>query len=235
MRHSTRAGMTLIEMMVAIVITGAVASIGAAAFESIIEHRRVIVESSLETERASALRETLRSWIASGTIQVTTGGAQSGRTTIAAPRITAPTIASPTSSQLPAITAAVSTGDELTFLTNALTPTNTGSTRVRLFVDGDPATPETGLTIEYQASTATPLQRMQLDSTIVMMTVEFLDRTTNTWHPYSEAASVQPIAVRVYFPPIDNYYVPPLLQYPLLFVLPGAQSQQTTTTVGRGG
>ena len=232
MKHSPRPGMTLIEMMVALVLTGVVASIGAATFSSIIDHRRVIVEGTLETERASALREMLRSWIVPEAIQITTGGAQSARVSIAAARITAPSL---NSSQLaPAITAAVSTGDELTFTTNALTPTNTSNTRVRLLVDGDPATPELGLTIEYQASTATPLQRMQLDSTIVMMTVEFLDRTTNRWYAYSEAATIQPIAVRLYFPPVDNYYVPALLQYPLLFVLPSAQAAATPAT-GRGG
>jgi prepilin-type N-terminal cleavage/methylation domain-containing protein len=235
MRYSARTGMTLMELMVALVVTGVVATIGAETFVSIIDHRRVIVEATRETERASALREMLRSWIASGTIQITTGGAQSARSSIAAARIAAPTIASPNSSQqLPAITAAVSTGDELTFRTNALTPTSTSNTLVRLFVDGDPATPDVGLTIEYQASTATPLQRMQLDSTIVMMTVEFLDKTTNRWYPYSEAATITPIAVRLYFPPVDNYYVPALLQLPMLFVLPAAQAAATATT-GRGG
>ncbi len=235
MKHIPRSGMTLIEMMVALVVTGAVASIGAMTFDSIIEHRRIIVAATQETERAAALREMLRAWIASGTIQITTGGAQSTGTAIAAPRVTAPTIATPNSSyQPPAITAAVSTGDELTFRTYALTPSNTANTLVRLFVDGDPATPETGLTIEYQATTANPLQRMQLDSTIVMMTVEFLDQTTYRWYPYSEAATIRPIAVRVYFPPVDNYYVPALLQVPMLFVLPAAQSQ-TNTTGGRGG
>src|SRR5512140_2668105 len=118
MKHLPRAGMTLIEMMVALVVTGAVASIGALTFDSIIEHRRIIVAATPATERAAALREMLRAWIASGTIQITTGGAQSARTAIAAPRISAPTIATPNSSyQAPAITAAVSTGDELTFRT----------------------------------------------------------------------------------------------------------------------
>jgi Tfp pilus assembly protein PilE len=222
--------MTLFELIVGVVITGVVASIGAMAFSSIIDHRRIIVESSVEMERASALREMLRTWIGSGTIQITTGGATARRTAI-----TVPTIVSPLSSQQPTITAAATSGDELTFTTNALTPANTPSTRVRLFVDGDPNTPEVGLTIEYQAATNLPLQRRQLDSTIVMMTVEFLDQTTNTWTPYSEAATIRPIAARVYFPPVDNYYVPPLLQYPMLFVMQQAATTTTTITSGRGG
>ncbi|HYV96536.1 MAG TPA: hypothetical protein VE967_03680 [Gemmatimonadaceae bacterium] len=230
MRLSSRAGLTLLELMAGIVITGLVAVIGASAFYSITDHRRIIVSETMETERAAALREMLRTWIGSGTIQITTGGAQATSTRRPAP----PTIVSLGSSQTPTITSAASSGDELTFTTNALTPLMTPNTRVRLFVDGDPNTPETGLTIEYQSSTQTPLQRKQLDSTIVMMTVEFLDQTTNKWYPYSEASTTRPIAARLYFPPVDNYYVPPLLQYPLLFVMQ-QQSTNTTTTIGRGG
>jgi hypothetical protein len=194
------------------------------------------VQASIDTERASALRDMLRTWIGSASIQVQTGGAQ-GRQTLTTygpsgiVRRTTIRTGRQDESEVPSITAAASTGDELTFLTNALTPAMTPSTRVRLFVDGDPATPEVGLTIEYQASTATPLQRRQLDSTIVMMTVEFLDGTTNRWVPSSEAATVRPIAVRLYFPPVDDYYVPDLLQYPLLFII----QQQTSQTQGQGG
>jgi Tfp pilus assembly protein FimT len=227
--------MTLMELMVGIVITGAVALIGGATFNSIIEHRRVILEANAEVERAAALREMLRTWIGSGTIQITTGGATARG--VRGATVTRPTIATPTSSTVPAITAAASTGDELTFVTNALTPIQTSSTRVRLFVDMDPNTPETGLTIEYQSAVqtqASPLQRRQLDSTIVAMSVEFLDQTTGIWYPYSEAATIRPMAASLYFPPVDNYYVPPLLQYPLLFVM-GAPATNTTTTIGGGG
>lgn len=224
-----RSGMTMMELIVGLVLTGVIAAVGATAFYSIIDHRRVVLEASVETERASALRDLLRTWIGSGTIQIQTGGAQGGRGGAQIGGRVSVTAATIGGTQQPTITAAATTGDELTFVTSAMTPAMTPNTRVRLFVDGDPATPEVGLTIEYQASTATPLQRRQLDSTIVAMTVEFLDGTMNRWVPYSEAATIRPIAARLYFPPVENWYVPELLQVPMHFVLQQTQQQ------GRGG
>lgn len=220
--RNTRAGMTLMELIIGIVITAAVATVGAAAFASIIDHRRVISTASAEVERAAALREMIRTWVGSGTINITTGGA-AGRAN--AVRVQRTLIGS----SVPAVTAAASTGDELTFTTNTLTPSMAPETRVRLFVDGDAATPETGLTIEYQGPNNAPLQRKQIDPNILQMTVEFLDSRTNRWYPYSEAATTRPNAVRLWFPQPEGVQdapvVPALLQYPLLFVM----AQQANT------
>src|SRR5690606_7133586 len=68
----TRAGMTLMELVIGLVITGMMAIAGTAAFTSIIDHRRVITEATVETERAAALREMLRTWIGSGSLLATT-------------------------------------------------------------------------------------------------------------------------------------------------------------------
>lgn len=228
MRHAllgSRAGMTLMELMVGIVITAAVATVGAATFASVIDQRGVILTASTDVERASALREMLRSWIASGTINITTGGARA-RNQVQVRRVEIERL---NESSVQSVTAAASTGDELTFTTSALTPSLAPDTRVRLFVDGDPNTDELGLTIEYQGPNNAPLQRKQIDPTILQMTVEFLDRRTNRWYPYSEAATTQPIAVRLCFPQPEGVQdaplVPALLQYPLLFVI----AQQATT------
>jgi prepilin-type N-terminal cleavage/methylation domain-containing protein len=237
MRTSARAGMTLMELIVGVVLTGVMASIGAAAFYSIIDHRRTIVEASVETERAAALRDMLRSWINSASIQITTSNARNTQVRtfgITGGRSVASRTPAANSQQVTGVTSAVATGEELTFITNALTPALTPRTRVRLFVDGDPATPEVGLSIEYQSSTAAPLQRMQLDSTIVAMSVQFLDRTTNLWYSSTEAATIQPVATRIWFPASDDVYVPPLLQFPMIFVI-GQTAQQQATAPQRGG
>lgn len=228
----TRPGMTLMELVIAIVVTGFMATIGVATFVSMINHRRVILDATTETERAAALRETLRTWIGSGTIAIQAGGAPVGRAGAAATL---------SSMQQSTITAAVATGDEITFTTNALTPAMTPNVRVRLFVDGDPNTLEVGLTMEYQNSTQSPLQRKQIDpmftdaygnpQAIQAITVEFLDQRTGLWYPYSEAITIQPIAARVSFPPVDGTLPPPrLLQLPMVFVM-----TQQAATAGRGG
>ena len=235
----SRAGMTLMELVIGLVITGAMAVAGTAAFTSIIDHRRVISEATVETERAAALRDMLRTWIASGTIQMQTAGlqARAALTVNGQQRqVMFTEIDSRTgvSTQVTTITAAVSTGDELRFITNGLTPAMTPNVRVRLFVDGDPNTVETGLTMEYQQTTQSPLQRRQLDSTITMMTVEYLDQRTQQWYPYAQAASIRPVAARLYFPPVEGVYVPRLLQHPMLFVMT-QQNVEQGTVGGRGG
>jgi prepilin-type N-terminal cleavage/methylation domain-containing protein len=225
---SNRRGMTLMELVIALVITGLMAVMGTATLGSIIDHRRVLVSGTSEMERASALRDQLRTWMLAGTVQIVTGGASAGlgrRTaSIAAPSIApAPTTTGATpgmpgsSATAPAITAAVAGGDEITFTTTADNPAHAPSARMRLFVDADASTPETGLTLEYQASTATPLQRMQLEPSIGVLTVEFLDQRTNQWFESTQAAAITPIAVKISMQAYDGGRIPGILQLPLIF------------------
>lgn len=224
MRFSSRSGMTLMELVVALVITGMMAMMGTMTLGSIIDHRRVIRSSTGELERASALRDQIRTWMLAGTVQIVSGGATRGlgRTgaavqtlTIATPTI--PGMPGSSSSTTNGITAAVAAGDEITFVTTAPTLADAPSVRMRLFVDGDASTPETGLTLEYQASTATPLQRVQLEPSIGVLRVEFLDQRTNQWYESTQAAAITPIAVKLTMQPYDGGRLPGILQLPLIF------------------
>src|SRR4051794_33331012 len=95
-----RHGMTLMELVVAIALTGMMAAAGAATFSSIIDHRRVIRESTVQTERAAALREMLRTWIAASSILLPQGGGPRGLTNSA--RVTS----GPTMGSVSGVTAA---------------------------------------------------------------------------------------------------------------------------------
>jgi prepilin-type N-terminal cleavage/methylation domain-containing protein len=205
MTRISRRGMTLMELMVGLVITGAMATIGAAAFGSIIDHRRIIKESTVDMERASALRDQLRLWIGSGTVLIQTGGVPNigGRASAMTSNTT--------------ISAAAGTGDEISVNTTAANPANAPSLRMRIFIDGDEGTPERGLTIEYQTSNQAPLQRLQLEPSIGGLKVEYLDQRTNRWRPSSEAATIQPIAVRVWLLPRAGGQLPAILQVPMVF------------------
>ncbi len=213
-----RRGMTLMELVVAIALTGMMAAAGAATFASIIDHRRVIRESTLETERAAALREMVRTWVVSSSIQIQQGGGPRGLTN--ARRASSATVITG------GVAAAVQTGDELTFTTSAMTPIPSANTRVRLFVDNDPNTTEQGLSIEYQGGNATPLRRMQLDSTIAVLTVEYLDNRTGRWYPAMQASTIQPIAMRFAFSAAEGDSIPRLLQLPFVFRMGDAQQQR---------
>ena len=216
---TNRKGMTLMELVVALAITGMMAAMGAATFSSIIDHRRIIVASTGELERASALRDQIRTWMLSGQVQVVTGGATRGlgrnSNIIAAGSIATSPIQSGMAGS--GITAAVAGGDEITFVTTAPNPSDAPSVRMRLFIDADPNTPESGLTLEYQPSTATPLKRIQLEPSIGVLKVEFLDQRTNQWIESTQGAAVTPIAVRLSMQPYDGGRLPGILQLPMIF------------------
>ena len=211
------------ELIVALTITGLMAAVGTTAFSFIIDSRRAVHDSTSDDERAAALRETLRQWLLPATVQIQRGGLP----TTGSSRSTAATTTSATSASTRtpngagAVSAAASKGDEVTFLTTAPNPTDAPNARMRLFVDADEATPEKGLTLEYQVTTQSPLQRRQLDSTITSITVEYLDKATSRWYAASEAATITPRAMRITLGGDTSRPMSPLLQLPLVFVLNG--------------
>ena len=217
---TARRGMTLMELVIGIAITGMMAAVGAGAFATIIDHRKSIRNATVETERAAALRETIRSWLIVGTPVYTTGAAasQGGRGGAAVATSTNPTN---TGANGTGITAAVSSGDELTVSTQAATPANVPITqRLRIFIDADPNTPETGLTIEYQANPQTPLQRKQIEPAVGALKVEILDSVTGRWYAISDAATLSGrMAIRFTMLPQEKGALSPLLQLPILFRL----------------
>ena len=219
MTMRARRGMTLMELVIGLAITGMMAAAGAGAFESIIAHRATIRDASISTERAAALRDLLHVWIAAGTIQIPRGGGPRGLTRGLG--ATAPTRGGVTGTMnTAAVSAAQASGDELTFTTSALNPSLVGSVRIRLYIDADDNTPERGLTMEYQANLQQPIARRMLDSAIDTLKVEFLDQRTNRWLRASEAATItNPVAVRVTLLPASTDTVPAILELPMIFPL----------------
>jgi hypothetical protein len=218
--------MTLMELVIGLAITGMMAAAGAGAFESIIDHRRVIRESTVATERAAALREMITSWINAGTIQIQQGGGPRGLTRGAA---SAQAPMTSQASSTGAVSAAQAIGDELSLTTTALNPSLLGTVRIRMYIDGDNNTPETGLTIEYQPNAQSPLVRKMIDSTIDSLQVEFLDNRTHRWFRASEAATIQPRAARLTMFPSTKFPPRPILNVPMIFII-GSQTQNSGTT-----
>ena len=218
-----RRGMTLMELVIGLAITGMMAAAGAGAFSSIIAHRRIIRDASVDTERAAAFREMVETWINAGTIQIQRGGGPRGLTRgigTAAPTGARGGITSNTA----AVSAAAAIGDELTFTTSAINPAFTANVRIRLYIDGDDNTPEHGLTMEYQPNLQQPLVRRMLDSTIDTLKVEYLDPRTDKWIRASEAATIATqTAVRVTLLAGDKHTIPAILQVPMIFMI-GAQN-----------
>ena len=218
-----RRGMTLMELVIGLAITGMMAAAGAGAFSSIIAHRRVIRDASVDIERAAAFREMLETWINAGTVQIQRGGGPRGLTRGVGAALPTGGRGGITSNTA-AVSAATAIGDEITFTTTALNPAFTANARIRLYIDGDDNTPERGLTMEYQPNLQQPLVRKMLDSTIDTLKVEYLDPRTDKWIRASEAATIATqTAVRVTLLPGDKHAIPAILQVPMIFMI-GAQN-----------
>lgn len=198
-----RRGVTLMELIVALTVTGLMAVIGTATFTSIIDNRHILRESTAPTEGASALREMIRQWMLPATVIMPSSGAPRGNQASNV-RTMSSNIATRTQNGAEAVTPAALNGDELTFTTTAPNPTNSANAIMRLFVDADDTTPETGLTIEYQTTRQAPLQRRQLDSTIVGMTVEYLNQQNNQWVTTQNAVGIRARAVRLTLLPNED-------------------------------
>jgi prepilin-type N-terminal cleavage/methylation domain-containing protein len=221
---TARRGLTLMELVVSLALTGVMAALGAAAFGQVIDARRGVVAATSDVERAAALRDQVRKWLLAGAIQIQSGGvpqsvgrgAAAVRPAIASGRTSSTGIGTTGSTTTSAISAAAASGDELDFTTTAPNPADAPSARMRLFIDADANTPESGLTLEYQAGAATPLQRVQLEAGIGVLTVEFLDQRTNRWYTGSQAAAITPIALRVSMHAYDGGRVPGILEVPMV-------------------
>lgn len=199
-----RAGFTLMELIVAIAITGAVAAIGAGTLATVIDQRGVLERGTEGTERAAALRGTLEDWLTQGTVRVQIGGAPGrGRG-----------VGSGTMSAGPGSESGVS--DEVSISTRALTPSGSPTTLVRLFIDDDPDTPASGLSIQYQGRAQDSLVTRQLEPSVGAMRVEYLDRRTHRWYPASEAATIQPMAIRITLGGAGGDSLPPVLRLPIV-------------------
>jgi hypothetical protein len=218
--------MTLMELVIGLAITGMMAAAGAGTFASIIDHRRIIRDATVSTERAAALRVMITSWISSGTVQIQQGGGPRGLTR------GAPTgAASATGGGMTAAAAAQASGDEITFVTNADNPSGLPNARIRLYIDADANTPQHGLTIEYQPNLQQPIVRKMLDSMVDTLDVEFLDTRTNRWFHASEGATITPRAVRLTLRHGDHGPLPPILELPMIFPIGNTGSAQVV--VGR--
>jgi prepilin-type N-terminal cleavage/methylation domain-containing protein len=216
-----RAGMTLMELVIGLAITGLMAAAGAGAFASIIDHKRVISTATASTERATSIRETIRSWALSGNVRIQIGGIPRGLASGAARTAGRGGAAGATNGSMNVanVTPAKAAGDELTIAgVTAVNPSMQPSVTIRLYIDADENTPEKGLTMEYQPQVQLPLVRRMLDSTIDVLTVEYLDIRTKRWIASSQAATLSGgSAVRVTLGSSSKTGASAILGVPMVF------------------
>lgn len=196
---SVRKGMTLIEILVAIIVTSVTLSIGYVAFSILIdEHDRIITVTD-DTARAAVLRRTLVSWLSGAHLAI--------------------------DDSLPSFVGIEQSrgntpNDEITFLTNSATPLDEDESRVRLYLQQGPIPAQRGLVVELQSREGGHMIRQVLHRAVNGMKIEYLttvDRQAQ-WSSNWSSSTELPDGVRLTLLP-DSDSLPALLRLPIVLRL----------------
>jgi prepilin-type N-terminal cleavage/methylation domain-containing protein len=203
-RPGGRPGMSLLELVVGLTITGVVFAAGYAAVASIADHRQRVDQATRELARAATVRHTLASWLSGARLMAEQDGPDFRGFD----------------------------GDhrglpdaELTFLTTAVTPLGVGHTIVRLYVDRSDGTPETGLVAELVEWRGAARTRLEVEPRATGMSLRYLTGVSGDrrWLPSWISSSVLPLGVELALVSDAADPLPPLLELPILVALGGGR------------
>lgn len=203
-RAGAESGMTLMELLVGLVITGLVLALGYGALQAAVDHRARVAEATSEVEETVRVRRALTSWL---------GGARLSLELVG-----------PDYRGVDDLHGAWD-DDELRFLTEAPTFLGTSTTVVRLFVDRDDATPERGLVAELTEWRGTRSQRIELVSGAKGLNIRYLSSISEEqiWNDSWVSTTVLPAAVELRLAWAAADSAPPLLRLPVLVPLGSAR------------
>ena len=211
--------MTLVELIVALVVTGMVAAIGASTFSTVVDSRTRTRDVAYAVTNAAATRSVLVSWLSSGRV-------------------------SSIAERPPAATGLnlADDDDALLVVATTSTPLNSGETVVHLYIDRDEETPERGLVAELESLdlASDEVQRtvnriVQLDSSVTGLLVEYLDGEARRWIPRKEAVTRSPIAVRMTLSASAPDTLPALLRLPIVQPMPRSSGRGSRGGASPGG
>ena len=199
-RTTSRSGMTLLELVVGLTITGMALSAGYGALASLVDHGDRATRMLDALSRAAAERRALREWLEAARVTVEESG--------------------PPFRGLDGIDGR-RPNDELTFLTTARTPLGVGGTVVRLYIDRDTLTPERGLVAEFTHWPDRDRQRLEIEPRADALDCRYLTRMLGhaEWLPSWISTTVLPAAVELRLEPAPGDTLPPLLARPLVVPL----------------
>lgn len=199
-----RPGTTVIELLFGLAVLALVASIGTGTLY-VLGGSRSESRDALDTvRRDAALRRTIVEWLegAHGTLGATSGAFQ-----------------------LVDATHLGHNSDILTFTTTAHTSLGTPETTIRLYIDDDRRTPESGLTAELASWPGGPVQRIELDSAVTTLDVRCLTSLIGDrqWVSSWTSTSLLPRAVRLQLGGAPNHPIAPLLKLPIVVAVEGGR------------
>ena len=196
-RAATRAGMTLLELVVGLTITAMVTAGGYAALASIVDHRRVALVHADSVAHAAATRRAVVEWITGARL--------------------APDADAPPFTGIDGLHEHLA-DDQLSFLTTARTPLGEGDIVVRLYVDHDEKTAQQGLVAEFREWRTTRRTLLVLDPTATGLDAEYDGgpllggRSLPSWI----SSSLLPSAVHLRIVRADSTAGEPLLRLPIV-------------------
>ena len=193
-----RRGMTLLELTVAMTVTGAALGVGYAGFARLADRRMAAASSASEVARATALRRSLQGWLASARLTIEEDDVVF-RAVDGVWRGAARELAD----------------DDLTFYTSASTPLGDGGTIVRLHVERADTLPtsERGLVAELRNLRDERHMRFVLDTAVTTFDVVVLSSVLGdrTWQTSWVSSTILPAGVRVVVSAAKDPLLSPLL------------------------
>jgi len=202
----TRRGLTLVELVVALTVTGVTVATGWAALGAVADAReRLLARAAAdETTRAALVRRQLVAWIEGA-------------------HVTGEEDAPPF--QVADHTHRGRADDELRFLTGAATPLGRGPVVVRLLIDRDPRTPETGLVAELEDRWTARRARVELDAAVVALDVRCASamRGRHEWLASWLSGTVVPQGVELRLGAVTADRLAPLLRVPVTVAIEGGR------------
>ena len=196
----TRRGMTLLELIVGLTITGLVITAGFASVAALGDRRGQLEAAMDAVAHEANARPEIIAWVAGATLVADEGGPQfRGLDGV--------------HDDTP--------DDQLTFLTTSRTPLGAGNVLVRLYVDRSDATPERGLVAAFAEWRGTATTRVEIDPRVQGLDIRYLSRIyiRQGWLPSWISSTLMPAGVELRALPAAGDGLPPLLRLPIVVPL----------------
>jgi prepilin-type N-terminal cleavage/methylation domain-containing protein len=173
----SRRGLTLVELLVALTITGMMMTAGYGALSTMVDHRERVMTVTDAVSSAAAKRRMLIGWLRGARLTIEGDATFEGLHGV--------------DGEQP--------DDALTFVTNAPTPLGTGETLVRLFIDRDDKTAERGLSVALSDRKGGSVRRIEIDPHATALEIRYLSALfgSRAWLESWVSTTVLPSAVRL--------------------------------------
>jgi prepilin-type N-terminal cleavage/methylation domain-containing protein len=172
-----RRGLTLIELLVALTITGLMMGSGYGALSVMVDHRARVMAATDAVASAAAKRRMLTGWLRGARLTIEGDATFEGLHGVDEDR----------------------PDDALTFVTNAPTPLGSTETVVHVYIDRDDKTPERGLTVALADRKGGVTRRIEVDPHATGLDIRYLSGLfgKRAWLESWVSTTVLPSAVRL--------------------------------------